>query len=113
MRSRGNERLSPDIFSRNPVSPGLLSLLPLDGRESLSVSSGRSALAKGLDSLPKDMISGRAWLPSICCPSIADPFLRQGLRLFFYSSPESTPLPHFLPGDVFLYIHFCGFPNRA
>jgi len=113
MRHPGNERLSPDIFSKGPVSPGLPSLLPLDGRKSLSVASGRSALAKGLDSLPKDLLSGRAWLPSLCCPSIADPFLRQGLRLFFYSSPESTPLPHFLPGDVFLYIHFCGFPNRA
>jgi len=113
MRAPGNERLSPDIFSKRPVSGNLFSLLPVDGRESLSVASGRSALAKGLDSLPKDMISGRAWLPSLCCPSIAYPFLRRGFRLFFYSSPESASLPRFLPGDVFLYIHFCGFPNRS
>lgn len=70
------------------------------------------ALAQALDSLPAARMTGRAWLPALCCASLAPSFLRRGFRLFFYSNPRWSPLPELLPGDVFLYIHFCGFPNR-
>lgn len=112
MKHPSEFRLPRDILLAPPVSRHLLGILPLDGRFSLSVGTGRMALARALDSLPPARITGRAWLPSLCCASLAPPFLCRGYRLFFYSDPSRTPLPELLPGDVFLYIHFCGFPNR-
>ena len=106
-------RLPRDILQSPPLSRHLLGILPLDGRFSLSVGTGRMALARALDSLSSQTLTGRAWLPSLCCASLAPSFLRRGFRLFFYPDPPRTTLPELLPGDVFLYVHFCGFPNRS
>lgn len=95
----------------NALGPCLLSLLPLGERHSLSVSTGRSALAKALDTASKGELTGRVWLPSLCCASLAPPFLRRGFTISFYSTAPLL-LPRLERGDVFLYIHFCGFPNR-
>ncbi len=70
------------------------------------------ALARALDSLPPARITGRAWLPSLCCASLALPLLRRGFEVRFYSSPDEISSSGTAPGDIFLYIHFCGFPNR-
>lgn len=113
MKHPAEFRLPRDILQAPPVSRYLLGVLPLDGRFSLSVGTGRMAAARALSSIPPHIRSGRAWLPSLCCASLASPFLRLGFRLFFYSDPQRAPLPELLPGDVFLYIHFCGFPNRS
>jgi len=112
MKYSAEFRLPPDILRSLPLSRPLLGILPLDGRFSLSVGTGRMALAQALSSLPPSRMTGRAWLPSLCCASLAPPFLRRGFRLLFYSDPLRSPPPELLPGDVFLYIHFCGFPNR-
>lgn len=105
-------RLPKDILQAPPVSGHLLGILPLDGRFSLSVGTGRMALARALDSLPPARITGRAWLPSLCCASLALPLLRRGFEVRFYSSPDEISSSGTAPGDIFLYIHFCGFPNR-
>lgn len=106
-------RLPRDILQAPPVSGHILGILPLDGRFSLSVGTGRMALATALDSLPPSRMSGRAWLPSLCCASLALPLLRRGFEVRFYSSPDEISSSGTAPGDLFLYIHFCGFPNRA
>lgn len=105
--------IAPELFRSPPIEKHLLSSLPIDGQHSLSVSTGRTALAKALDSLPKERISGRAWLPSLCCTSLALPLLRRGFTLEFYSSPDAAPFPAVASGDVFVYLHFCGFPNHT
>ena len=103
--------IHPDLFRAEPVTRHILSMLPLGKGFSLSVATGRSALMKALDSLPKESCTGTAWLPSLCCASLASPFLDRGFSLNFYSSfPRG--IPPVGKGDVFLYIHFCGFPNR-
>lgn len=101
-----------DRLTSPPVHRSLLELLPLKNRASLSVSTGRGALSLALDSLSAEEITGRAWLPALCCPSLAAPFLRRGYTLNFYGDPGRRGLPPLAKGDVFLYIHFCGFPNR-
>lgn len=103
--------LPPEVFLRDEASPSLLSLLPME-RNSLSVATGRSALAKALDAASGKALTGRAWLPSLCCASLAPVFLQRGFSLSFYSTAPFA-LPGLERGDVFLYIHFCGFPNRA
>jgi len=103
--------LPPEVVLRDEVDPSLLSILPME-RYSLSVATGRSALAKALDAVSGKALTGRAWLPSLCCASIAPAFLQRGFSLSFYSTAPFA-LPGLERGDVFLYIHFCGFPNRA
>jgi hypothetical protein len=102
--------LPPETFSYAPLDRNLLDILPLANRHSLSVAAGRSALAKALDTVIKGSCTGRAWLPSLCCASLAPSFLRRGFSLRFYSIEYG--LPRLSSGDIFLYIHFCGFPNR-
>lgn len=103
--------LPPEVFFRDEVSPSLLSVLPVE-RNSLSVAGGRSALAKALDAASAKTLTGRAWLPSLCCASLAPAFLQRGFSISFYGTAPFS-LPRLERGDVFLYIHFCGFPNRA
>ncbi len=105
--------LSTDMLHHRPVPRSILEILPLKNRHSLSVSTGRSALSLALDSLPQEDITGKAWLPAICCSSVAAPFLARGYTLLFYGDPGRDGLPPLARGDVFLYIHFCGFPSRA
>lgn len=103
--------LSPEAFLYSASIPGFFSALPLDERSSLSVATGRSALAKALDAASQKALTGRAWLPSLCCASLAPVFLQRGFSISFYSTAPFIP-PRLERGDVFLYIHFCGFPNR-
>lgn len=103
--------LPPKVFLRPSSDPGILSVLPLDERPSLSVATGRSALAKALDAASGKTLTGRAWLPSLCCASLAPAFLRRGFTISFYGTAPFA-LPRLERGDIFLYIHFCGFPNR-
>lgn len=105
--------LSTDRLNSSPLPRSLLEILPLSNRYSLSVSTGRGALALALDSLPAEEITGKAWLPALCCSSLAAPFLTRGYTLHFYGDPGRNGLPSVARGDVFLYIHFCGFPNRT
>ena len=104
--------LSPEAFLYSASIPGFFSALPLDERSSLSVATGRSALAKALDTASQKALTGRAWLPSLCCASLAPAFLQRGFSISFYGTAPFS-LPRLERGDVFLYIHFCGFPNRA
>ncbi len=106
-------RLSARRLNSPPVPRSLLEILPLKNRASLSVSTGRAALALALDSLPAEEVTGKAWLPALSCSSLAAPFLKRGYTLHFYGDPGRDGLPPVARGDVFLYIHFCGFPNRA
>ncbi len=66
--------LFPEAFLHPTSGPAILSALPLDERSSLSVATGRSALAKALDTASKKALTGRAWLPSLCCASLAPRF---------------------------------------
>ena len=104
--------LFPEAFLHPTSGPGILSALPLDERSSLSVATGRSALAKALDTASKKTLTGRAWLPSLCCASLAPVFSRRRFSISFYNTAPFV-LPRLERGDVFLYIHFCGFPNRS
>ena len=77
---------------------------------------GRNALAL----VALDLLSRGAnpvvRLPFYCCPSVAQPFAEAGFEMRFYSQgadlsspPDATPAAR----DVFLFIHWFGFPNRA
>lgn len=77
---------------------------------------GRSALAL----VALDLLSRGAKpvvrLPFYCCPSVAQPFAEAGFDMRFYSQgADLSSLPDATPdaGDVFLFIHWFGFPNRA
>ena len=106
-------RLSPSRLNSPPVPRSLLEILPLKNHASLSVSTGREALVLAIDSLPAEEITGRAWLPALCCSSLGAVFLKRGYTLEFYGDTGRSGLPPVTRGDVFLYIHFCGFPNRT
>ena len=105
--------LSADRLNSSVVPRSLLEILPLKNRHSLSVSTGRGGLVCALDALPAEEITGRAWLPSLCCSSLGAVFLKRGYTLEFYGDIGCNDLPPVARGDVFLYIHFCGFPNRT
>lgn len=104
--------ITQDLLAAPPCARPLLSILPLGGRHSLSVATGRSALMAALATLDASEWTGRAWLPSLCCSSLAPPLLRRGLSLRFYPWRLHGEPPDVRRGDLFLYIHFCGLPNR-
>ena len=77
---------------------------------------GRSALALAAADLLSRGANPVVRLPFYCCPSVAQPFAEAGFDMRFYSQgadlssiPDETPAS----GDVFLFIHWFGFPNRA
>ncbi len=77
---------------------------------------GRSALALAAVDLLSRGANPVVWFPFYCCPSVAQPFAEAGFDMRFYSQgadlssiPDATPAA----GDVFLFIHWFGFPNRA
>ena len=104
--------ITQDLLAASPLARSLLSILPLGDRHSLSVATGRSALMAALATLDASELTGRAWLPSLCCASLAPPILRRGLSLCFYPWRLDGEPPDVRRGDLFLYIHLCGLPNR-
>ena len=77
---------------------------------------GRSALALAALDLLSRGANPVVRLPFYCCPSVAQPFAESGFDMRFYSQgADLSSLPDATPdaGDVFLFIHWFGFPNRA
>ena len=93
----------------------LAGLAALAGRHIRTCATGRSALALAAAAVPIRDARRVVHLPFYCCPSVAHPFVDAGFETRFYSQgtdleaePDATPAP----GEVFLFIHWFGFPNR-
>ena len=89
----------------------LVSLLP----NSRFYLSGRTALAAILDDIEAPDPVKRAYLPSYCCESMIEPFLRKGIEVFFYSVGLSdqnkfeVEYDYNHGCDVVLVMHYFGF----
>ncbi len=101
-------------FSSNILTEGknyLDRLLP-NSRFCLS---GRTALAAILDDLNEPVPSKRAYLPSYCCDSMIEPFLRTNIEVRFYSVGLSdqnkfeVEYDYNHGCDVVLVMHYFGF----
>lgn len=113
MRFPAEFSVDPAQFLAPPRYPSLPEALTARGTGYfLSVATGRSALMKILETVAPGG-TGTVWLPSLCCSSLAAPFLERDFRLRFYESTSLWGAPPAAPGDIVLYIHFCGFPNRG
>jgi hypothetical protein len=80
------------------------------------LNSARNGVRLALDVVGKGPSSKRVWLPSYLCPEILPPFTERGYALHFY--PVSADLqirqfPSTQDGDLFLFIHYFGFPNTG
>jgi hypothetical protein len=114
LRSIGGEfELNPAYFDFTAAPKSLPSYR---GKHEVWTNSGRSAIRIAIGEIVESARHRVVWLPSFLCPVITREFINHQFDVHYYSISKELsfePPSQIKSGDVFLFIHYFGFPNEV